>query len=106
MSSQTTTELVQTSMETTPAVQVDAATGTLSDNVDIASTDANESNASAPPQAQQGGNGAGPQSERPARVREVSPRSLSEMVNGQELVYGILCGVEGMHFTLLDIYKD
>ncbi|KAI0658239.1 hypothetical protein C8Q70DRAFT_997969 [Cubamyces menziesii] len=81
-------------METTPAVQVDAATGPLSDNADIASTDANESNASAPPQTQQGEIGAGTQSERPARVREVSPRSLSEMVNGQELIYGILCGVE------------
>ena len=106
MSSQITTELVQASMETTPAVQVDAATGTLSDNVDIASTDANESNASAPPQTQQGENGAGTQSERPARVREVSPRSLSEMVNGQELIYGILCGVEGMRLLPPDICKD
>ncbi|KAI0327382.1 hypothetical protein GY45DRAFT_1257111 [Cubamyces sp. BRFM 1775] len=32
--------------------------------------------------------------ERAKRVREVSPRSLSEMANGQELVYAMLCGVE------------
>ncbi|KAH9885859.1 hypothetical protein C8Q73DRAFT_659257 [Cubamyces lactineus] len=47
-----------------------------------------------PSEAQEHTSGSNSPPKRATRVREVSPRSLSEMANGQELVYGMLCGVE------------